>query len=318
MIGLWLENQILSLRHDLQLPGVGTGEALIRPRLAGICSTDLELCRGYYPFQGVPGHEFVGEVVEAPGAPEWIGRRVVGDINIACGQCTACLAGRPHHCLRRRTLGIHAWNGCFAEYFTLPVSNLYLVDPEIPDEAAVFSEPLAAALEIQSQVPVQAGMRVLVVGAGRLGLLAGLSLALTGCDLAVVARRPRPQVILREHAIPYLAAEDIPPHQADVVVEATGSREGFDLARLAVRAGGTIVMKSTFKGDTRLNLSELVVDEITLVGSRCGPHPEALRLMQTKAIDPCRLIDAIFPLADGLAAFEQAAQPGTLKILLRP
>jgi threonine dehydrogenase-like Zn-dependent dehydrogenase len=257
-------------------------------------------------------------VVEAHGLPGWAGKRVVGDINIACGKCESCRSGRPHHCLERRTLGIHQWDGCFAEYFTLPERNLYLVDDRIPDEAAVFSEPLAAALEIQAQVPIQAGMRVLVVGAGRLGLLAALSLALTGCDLSVVARRPRSQAILEANGIPYLSPDAIPPRRADVVVEVTGSRDGFDLARRAVRPAGTLVLKSTFKGDTNLDLSSLVVDEITLVGSRCGSQPEALRLMQEKSIDPCVLIDADYPFSGGLAAFERAAQPGALKILFKP
>jgi len=318
MIGIWLENKTLSVRDDLPIPAPGPGEALVRMRLAGVCSTDLELCKGYYPFRGVPGHEFAGQVVEAPGSPEWIGKRVVGDINISCGQCESCLSGRPHHCLHRKTLGIIQWDGCFAEYFTLPVRNLYPVEEDILDEAAVFSEPLAAAFEIQEQVHIHAGMHVLVIGAGRLGLLAALSLALTGCDLSVVARRPRPQAILRERGIPYLAAEDIPPHRADVVVEVTGSPDGFDLARRAVRPAGTIVLKSTFKGNVQLNLSSLVVDEVTLVGSRCGSHPAALRLMQEKAVDPCPLVDAIYPLSAGLAAFEHAAKPGALKILLRP
>ncbi len=266
----------------------------------------------------MPGHEFVGEVVEAPASTEWIGKRVVGDINITCGQCASCLSGRPHHCLHRKALGIHQWDGCFAEFFTLPVCNLFQVEEDIPDEAAVFSEPLAAALEIQEQVHIHAGTRVLVIGAGRLGLLAALSLALTGCDLWVVARRPRPQAILREHGIPYLTEEDIPPQQADIVVEVTGSPQGFELARRAVRPAGTIVLKSTFKGDVQLDLSALVVDEVTLVGSRCGSHPAALRLMQNKVVDPRPLVDGIYPLSAGMAAFEHATQPGVLKILLRP
>jgi threonine dehydrogenase-like Zn-dependent dehydrogenase len=318
MIGIWLENQTLSIRDDLPIPAPGPGEALVRMRLAGVCRTDLELCKGYYPFRGVPGHEFTGQVVEAPGSPEWIGKRAVGDINISCGQCEPCLSGRPHHCLYRKTLGINQWDGCFAEYFTLPVCNLYPVEEGIQDESAVFSEPLAAALEIQQQVHIHAGMRVLVIGAGRLGLLTALSLSLTGCDLSVVARRPRSQAILRERGIPYLAAGDIPPHRADVVVEVTGSPDGFDLARRAVRPAGTIVLKSTFKGDVQLNLSSLVVDEVTLVGSRCGSHPAALHLLQEKAVDSCPLVDAIYPLSAGLTAFEHASRPGALKILLRP
>ena len=318
MRGIWLEDQILSVRDNLQIPTPQTGEALIKMLRAGICSTDLELCRGYYPYKGVPGHEFVGEVVGAPGFPEWIGKRVVGDINIACGRCENCLAGRPHHCSQRKTLGIFDHNGCFSEYFLLPVKNLFQVPASIPDEMAAFSEPLAAALEIQEQIQIHPEDRVLVIGAGRLGLLIAQTLALTGCQLEVIARKSRPQGILANCRITFITENQLEPHYADIVVEATGSPSGFNLARQAVRPAGTIVLKSTYKGNIQLDLSSIVVDEIKLVGSRCGSHAAALRLMEANKVDPRPLIESTFDLADGLPAFTLESQPGILKILVRP
>ena len=318
MNAIWLENNTLSVRSNVIRPTPASGEALIKVRLAGICSTDLELVSGYYPYCGVLGHEFVGEVVGARGDPKWEGKRVVGDINISCGECQMCLMGRPHHCEQRRTLGISQYDGCFAEYCTLPITNLFEVPAGIPDETAVFSEPLAAALEIQEQVHILPGMKVLVIGAGRLGLLIAFTLNLTGCDLEVVARRDRPRAILEANHISPVYEKNVLDHQADVVVEVTGSPDGFSLARKAIRPKGTMVIKSTFKGITPVDLSALVVDEVTLIGSRCGPHPAALRLMKRNAIDPQLLIDRVFPITDGLTAFEEAAKPGALKILLNP
>jgi len=318
MFAIWLENQTLSIRENLPIPTPKQGDALIHMLLAGICNTDLELCRGYYPYQGVLGHEFVGQVVEAPGFQEWVGKRVVGDINIACGQCENCQTGRPHHCDRRSTLGIANYDGCFSEFFVLPVKNLYTVPREVPDEMAVFSEPLAAALEIQEQVSIHPDERVLVIGAGRLGLLVAQILALTGCELKVLARRPRSQMILTNYNIPFITENEIQPHKADIVVEATGTPAGFELARLAVRPAGTIVVKSTYKDKVQMDLSSIVVDEIKLVGSRCGPHAAALRLMEKGIIDPRPLIESYFPLGDGLSAFKLASQPGILKVLLKP
>lgn len=317
MKAIWLETQALSIR-EIENPQPRFGEALIRVRLAGICSTDLELTRGYYPYTGVPGHEFVGEVVDAPGAKEWIGRRVVGEINLACGECSSCRAGRGHHCERRTVLGIQKKDGVFAEYVTLPLRNLWEVPHGVPDECAVFTEPLAAALEIQQQVHIVPENSVLVIGAGRLGQLVAQTLVLTGCSLTVVARSPKPRALLAERQIKSIAVDDITSAMADVVVEATGSPEGFALARKAVRSMGTIVLKSTYLGNLDVNLSAVVVDEITLVGSRCGPFAPALRLLQQGRVDPRPLIDARFPLSEGLAAFTQAASRGVLKVLLEP
>jgi threonine dehydrogenase-like Zn-dependent dehydrogenase len=318
MNGLWLSDQHLTYRTDLSIPEPGTGEALIRTRLAGICATDLEMTRGYYPFTGVPGHEFVGEVVAAPGNEGWIGQRVVGEINLTCGRCTACLAGRGHHCEDRRVLGILGKDGVLAEYFTLPMANLHAVPDGVTDEAAVFTEPLAAALEIQQQVHIQPEMKVLVVGAGRLGLLIAETLMLTSCELAVVVRREAQAKLLAGWGIPAVDEKTLKANAADVVVEATGSPNGFALAREALRPAGTLVLKSTFAGDVSLNLSALVVDEITLIGSRCGPFRPALRLLKTGLVDTASLVHARYGLSEGLTAFEKAAESGVLKVLVEP
>ncbi len=316
MRGVWLEKLRFTDRDDLPVPEPPPGEALVRVRLAGICSTDLEMGKGYYPYTGIPGHEFLGEVVSAPGSEDWAGERVVGEINAACLECEACLAGRFHHCERRTVLGIKDRNGAFAEYLVLPVRNLHRVPANVPDEAAVFTEPLAAALEIQEQVHIRPEDRVLVIGAGRLGQLIAQTLALTGCDLRVLARQPRQQGLLSARGIQVVQAGNVETGRSDVVVEATGSADGFNLARQAVRPGGTIVLKSTYKGQIEVNLSAVVVDEITLVGSRCGPFPPALRLLETGQVDPLPLVDARFPLAEATRGIQAAGERGVLKVLL--
>ena len=315
MNALWLENNRLGLR-SLPEPSK-PGEALIRIRLAGICSTDLELVKGYYPFTGIPGHEFVGEVV-ASDDQSWIGQRVVGEINVTCRSCEQCLNGRSPHCENRTVLGISKRNGTLAKFTTLPIANLHRVPASVPDEMAVFTEPLAAALEIQQQVRVRPTDRVLLVGAGRLGQLVAQSLALTGCDLNVVARHAYQQKILIERGIRVISEEDIQPRRWDIVVEATGSPGGFSLARQAIRPRGTLVMKSTYKGDVSVNFSSLVVDEVTIVGSRCGPSEPALRMLEKGLIDPSALIAKEFGLEDALQAFEHAARAGVLKVLVTP
>ncbi|HSQ40346.1 MAG TPA: alcohol dehydrogenase catalytic domain-containing protein [Anaerolineales bacterium] len=315
MNALWLENNAIALR---KVPGPQKpNEALIRIRKAGICSTDLELVKGYYPYTGVLGHEFVGDVVEADDA-SWIGQRVVGEINVVCNQCEQCLNGRPTHCENRTVLGIANRDGVFAEYTTLPLSNLHRVPASIPDEMAVFTEPLAAALEIQEQIQIKPTDRVLLVGAGRLGQLVAQTLSLTGCDLRVVARHKHQQALLAARGIRLIAEEEVQPWRWDIVVEATGSPGGFELARKAIRPRGTLVMKSTYKGEMSVNFSSIVVDEVNIVGSRCGPFEPALRLMESKQVDPTALIDSEFTLGEALKAFEHAAETGVLKVLVRP
>jgi threonine dehydrogenase-like Zn-dependent dehydrogenase len=315
MKGLWLENNQLSFR-EIPKPEK-PDEALIRIRKAGICGTDLELVKGYYPYTGIPGHEFVGEVVDSPD-PAWIGKRVAGEINAVCGICEQCRSGRLTHCDNRSVLGIVNRDGVFAEYTTLPVENLHAVPDEVPDEAAVFTEPLAAALEIQQQVQIHPTDRVLLIGAGRLGQLIAQTLVLTGCGLQVVARHPLQKKILEEHGIRLIDAGDVQQRRYDLVVEATGSPSGFELARKALRPRGTLVLKSTYKGEMTLNFSSMVVDEIQLIGSRCGPFEPALRLLADRQVDPAPLIAAEYPLEDAIKAFAEAGKTGMLKVLLNP
>jgi len=312
---LWFEDQALSLR-DIPIPDK-PGEALIRIRLSGICGTDLELLRGYYPFTGVPGHEFVGEVLKSP-QQDWVGKRVVGEINAVCGECFQCLNGRPSHCEKRSVLGILNRDGVHSEYTTLPLANLHSVPDSVPDEAAVFTEPLAAALEIQQQVQIRSTDRVLLIGAGRLGQLIAQTLALTGCDLRVLARHPHQQALLESRKIEIISEREVRPRTWDVVVEATGSPSGFEWARRAVRPRGTLVLKSTYKGEMTVNWSPFVVDEITIIGSRCGPFAPALRLLEHGQVDPTILIADRYPLANALEAIATAQKPGMLKVLLEP
>ncbi|HEY8147444.1 MAG TPA: alcohol dehydrogenase catalytic domain-containing protein [Vicinamibacteria bacterium] len=316
MRGLWLEEKRLAFRDDLPGPPRADGEAVVRVRLAGICGTDLELLRGYYPFTGVPGHEFVGIVEEAPSAPEWIGRRVVGEINAACGTCATCLAGRRTHCPARTVLGIRGRAGAFAERLALPLLNLHEVPAAVPDEEAVFTEPLAAALQIQAQVPLRADQRVLVLGAGRLGSLVARTLARTGAQVRVAARLATRRDQLRAAGVDAVAPEEVRAGSADVVVDCTGHPEGFARARAAVRARGTIVLKSTYAGEAPVNLSSVVVDEITVVGSRCGAFAPALELLAADVLPVRDLVQARYPLARGPDAFAEAARPGALKVLL--
>ena len=313
MKALWLENNQISLR-EIQQPNK-PNEALIKIRKAGICSTDLELVKGYYPYTGVIGHEFVGEVVSAP-EPAWIGQRVVGEINAVCGKCEACLNGRSTHCESRTVLGIANRDGVFAEYTTLPLENLHRVPDSVSDEMAVFTEPLAAALEIQQQIQIKPTDRVLLVGAGRLGQLIAQTLALAGCDLHVLARHPYQQNLLTARGIRLIVEAQIQPRKWDIVVEATGSPDGFNLARKAIRPRGTLVMKSTYKGDMSVNFSSIVVDEINIIGSRCGPFAPALRLLEKREVDPTVLIAAQYKLGEAVKAFDQAAQSGVLKVLI--
>lgn len=297
-------------------PPLHPGEAIIRTTLAGICATDVHITRGYMGFHGVLGHEFVG-VVAACADPWWIGRRVVGDINAACRTCATCLGGDTSHCPNRTTLGIDRRDGTMAECFSLPIANLVEVPDSIPDEAAVFVEPLAAAVEIVEQCHLRPTERVAIVGDGKLGLLIAQTLRLTGCELLVIGRHPERWELLRRQGINATADHSAVDQRSwDVVVDCSGSAEGYDVARRLVRPRGRLVLKSTFHGSTSLDLSTLVVDEIAVIGSRCGPFAPALRLLERQLIDTTSMLDRIYPLAEAVDAFESSF--GRLKVALAP
>lgn len=319
MRAVWLEKGRVSVR-DLPLPEVAPGWALVRVTLAGICGTDLELARGYKNgFAGVPGHEFVGVVEAAPSAPPWAGRRVTGTITIACNACDLCQAGLPGHCRKRRVLGIAGHPGALAEYLTLPVANLHAVPDTVPDAAAVFTEPLAAALRITEQVPVTSQTRAAVVGDGKLGLLAAWALARAGAAVTLVGRHPERLTWCAGMGIRYLSAGGGEPRAFDLVVEATGTPDGWQAALRLTRPRGTLVLKSTTAAPVELNLAPVVVDEITVVGSRCGPFPAALAWLAAADAPPvAHLVAAEYPLERAPEAWAHAVRPGTLKVFLKP
>jgi threonine dehydrogenase-like Zn-dependent dehydrogenase len=308
------------LVDDYPTPKLSPGEALIRVNVASICNTDLELIRGYTPsdraWHGILGHEFVGTVEHAPGAEEWEGQRIVGDINAACATCPTCRAGRPTHCPNRTTLGIAGRDGAFADFTTLPIRNLRPVPDTIADDVAVFAEPVAAACEILQQVHVRPTERVAVIGDGKLGLLCAQVLALTGCDLIAVGHHREKLDILAQLSISTALESELQTKDFDLIIEATGHPGGYSAARRLVRPRGTIVLKSTYHGPLETDLTMAVVDEVTLIGSRCGPFEPALRLLERTSVDVEPLIEARYPLSDAPAALEHAARPGALKILL--
>ena len=314
MKALWLENNQLQLRSDVPIPEPPPGEALVRVVRAGICNTDLELLRGYYPYTGILGHEFVGVVEQGP--KQLVGQRVVGEINAVCGECRFCRSGQPTHCENRTVLGIVNRNGAFAEYLTLPYANLHPVPDSVPTDVATFTEPVAAALEIQQQVSVRPDDRVLVVGDGKLGQLVAQTLALTGCELLVVGRHRNKLDRLAARGIKTGLADAVTERAFDLSVECTGNPEGFAIARRALRPRGTLVLKSTYADRLTFDVSSLVVDEITLIGSRCGPFPQALQLLSQNNLDVNYLIQTRYPLDEAIAAFDRAQERGVLKVLL--
>ncbi len=302
---------------DIDPPTLAPGEARIRVRRAGICSTDLEICRGYMGFTGTLGHELAGEVIESPD-PAWIGRRVTGEINLGCGVCKRCLAGLSRHCATRTVLGILGKDGCFAEEVTLPLANLHAIPDHVSDELAVFAEPLAAAFEILEQIHLPPDSRVAVLGDGKLGALVSMVLAQTGAELTVIGRHAHKLERLRPHVSRVVEGDAALEGDFDVVVEATGSPSGFARARSLLRPRGTLVLKSTFHGSVELDTAPLVIDEITLVGSRCGPFAPAIRALASSRIDPSPLVDATYPLSEGVRAIERAAERGVAKVQLVP
>ena len=286
--------------RETRRPTPREGFALVRVLLSGICNTDLELKRGYHGFSGIPGHEFVG-VVERPVSSPLLGRRVVGEINLACRRCDWCARGLGRHCPRRTVLGIRGHPGAHAEWLTLPEANLRAVPESISDEEAVFTEPLAAACEILDQVPVSPGVRTAVLGPGKLGRLTAAVLRNAGADATLVGRTSHARA-----------------GSFDLVVEATGSPEGIGRALTLVRPRGTIVWKSTHHGFARFDAAPLVVNEVTVVGSRCGRLEPALDLLASRRVDVRPLLSSVFPLGSAPRALREASRPGVLKVLLKP
>ena len=313
MLALYFDGN-LRLR-DLPRPEPAPGEVFIRVLLAGICRTDVEVVRGYRDFTGIPGHEFIG-VVDGPADSPWLGRRVVGEINIACGNCDLCRRGLDRHCRQRQVLGIAGRPGSFAQYLALPVANLHPVPEGIPDEAAVFTEPLAAALAVTEAAPNLAKSRALVVGDGTLGLLCGFVLAVHGAEVHLAGHYLEHLRLAEPYGVKGYLEQDLTGRDYDLIVEASGSPTGLALALERVRPQGTVVLKSTYKGQYALDTAALVVPEVRLVGSRCGPFPAALRLLAQGWIDPRPLISRYFPLEQGLEALAFAQRPGILKVLL--
>jgi threonine dehydrogenase-like Zn-dependent dehydrogenase len=308
--------QGLSLQTDRPKPTPKPQEAIIQVLQAGICSTDLHMAKGYMDFQGVLGHEFVGVVDDAPGNSTLVGKRVVGEINAACRVCPTCQNGRQTHCPNRTTLGIMGRDGAFADYLALPVENLHLVPDRMTNEQAVFIEPLAAACEIPQLVVTKPTDRVIIIGDGKLGLLCAQVLSLTGCHITLLGRHSKRHAWLTQKGIAVTSEIQDISAGADIVVEATGSPQGLTMATQLVRPRGTIVLKSTYHGEVLINMTELVINEISVIGSRCGPFAPALRLLAGGMIQVEPLIHARFSLSEGIKAMEQASQPGTLKVLL--
>jgi threonine dehydrogenase-like Zn-dependent dehydrogenase len=298
---------------EREAPPVADGQVRVRPLVAGICNTDLEITRGYMGFTGVLGHEVVGVVEEGP----WRGKRVVAEINFACGRCTLCARSLGRHCPTRTVMGILRQDGAFAEQVAVPMANLHEVPDEVSDERAVFVEPLAAAFEVLEQVRLEPGCEALVLGDGKLGLLVAQVLACAGASVLLVGKHAAHLDIVgaRGVATVELARWDRTPR--DLVVEATGSAEGFALAVTATRPRGQLVLKSTVAGSTTADLAPLVIHEISVVGSRCGPFAPALAALSRGSVEVEAMIEARFALADGVAAFSRAREPGALKVLLR-
>lgn len=316
MKALHWDGSVLTFQPSRPSPVLARDHALVRVRLAGICSTDLQIFKGYMGFRGVPGHEFVGEAIE--GAPELLGKRVVGEINYGCGACEYCGRGLARHCPKRKVMGILGADGAFAEFVAVPSRNLHAVPDAVADEEAVFTEPLAAVFEILEQIEIDFTRDVFVFGDGKLGLLCAQAVALTGARVTLIGRHPEKLRLAKPAGVRTVLLADWRPQRADIVIEATGSTAGLETALAAVSPRGTLVLKSTCAEEHRLSLAPVVVNEITVIGSRCGLFPPALAALAERKIAVTPLIEKIYPLREGLEAVAHAARPGSRKILLQP
>ena len=315
MTAVHIAQGVVSVRDIPKIRKRPRGHALLRLVAGGICNTDLELQRGYYGFLGIPGHEFVAEVVAADSS-EWIGRRVVGEINLACGRCDWCKRGLGRHCPKRTVLGIVKHPGAFQEFFTLPEKNLFRVPDSVATDHAVFTEPIAAACEILDQIRIAKGKRVAVLGDGKLGLLIAQVLALHGAEVHQFGRHANKLAVARKLGVTAKVGAPKSGTQFEIVVEATGSSAGLAAAIGMTQARGTIVLKSTVHDPAPIDLAAVIVQEVTLVGSRCGRFAPALKLLKSRRLNLDPMIDSRFPLAEAPRAFERANAPGVLKVLL--
>ena len=316
MQALYWDGRILRVESSRPTPATDQETVLVRVHLAGICSTDLQIFKGYMGFRGVPGHEFVGTVSEGP--RELLGKRVVGEINFACGHCDYCNRGLERHCPKRSVMGILNADGAFAEFVSVPVANLHVVPDGVSDEEAVFTEPLAAAFEILQQVQLSPGDEVLIQGDGKLGNLCAQVLRLTGARVTALGKHEEKLKIIKRAGIRTILLKDWKPLLFDVVVEVSGSESGLQLAISAVRPRGTLVLKSTIAGEHHVSVAPLVINEITVIGSRCGPFAPALEALEERTVSVTPLIEKVYPLSYAVDAVSHAERGGTRKILLRP
>jgi threonine dehydrogenase-like Zn-dependent dehydrogenase len=293
------------------------GEALIKITKAGICNTDLELVKGYMNFEGILGHEFVGRIVEAP-EKQWIGNRVVGEINIPCGHCETCRGGDPKHCPSRKVLGIHQKDGVFAEFATLPLGNLHVLPSMVSDIDAVFIEPLAAAIAIFDHICPEKNNDVLILGDGKLGLLAAQVMQTCSLNAYCVGYHTKKLALIEKSGIQTAKDAGVWNRKFDFVVEATGNPKGIEEALSFIKPKGKIVAKSTFCEHVKIDISALVVNEILLAGSRCGSFVKALEFLEKESLDLGGMVDGDFPLTDAQSAFEKAKMPEMIKVLLTP
>ena len=313
MRALVLEGHQVTLDPQRPRPAPLAGEVMVRVLRAGVCETDLQLIRGYMGFNGVLGHEFVGNPEDGP----YAGRRVVGEINCNCRTCPTCLAGRPTHCPNRTTLGIVKHDGAFADYIAVPQHNLHLVPDSLPTDVAVFAEPVAAAFQIPAQLTVNRADRIVVLGDGRLGNLCAQVLAGISDHVLVAGKHPGKLALLDALGIDTALVADVPAdHTADVVVDCTGSDTGLPAALSLVRPRGTVVLKTTVAGTQQMPWAPVVIDEVTIVGSRCGPFDRALEALAAESVSVLPMISERFPLSAGVDALAAAGRRGVLKVLL--
>lgn len=309
----------LKLDKNYAKPSPRKGEALIKVNTIGICNTDYEITKGYMGYKGVLGHEFTG-VVEEINADDksLLNKRVVGEINCGCGECEWCNQGLERHCPNRSTLGIWQREGCFAEYVCLPVKNLLEIPENVSDEEAVFTEPLAAALEILEQIHIPPYKKIAVLGDGKLGLMIALALNAAGLDLILIGKHENKLEIAKKQGVKTKLLSDVEvKKEYDFVVEATGSISGFETSLALTKPRGTLILKSTIAASKEFNFAPVVVDEITIVGSRCGQFAPALRLLESGRIDVKPLISDIFELDESIAAFERNKEKSSIKVIVK-